>query len=394
MPVVQRGQSFQATVNNAKIEPKRWRRQFGSEIEAKAWEADSKLRLSRGELPDMGEGAQSVEYGPRTMRELADYMLKHHWSGTKSYKSTEINLNHMVELIGAETPLRKITFHTMNLCVAQLKEAGYPDDTINKKLSPARMCFKFASNSQRRWMDHVPDMPFYKPGEGRIRWFSDDEEAAMLKWCKERLHYLLWDYIVVSLDTGLRQGEVLNLKARNLYHEGRVTVWGQRTELDKGTKAANTRVVPLTPRAKEVLERLAIDNPGKLFPITKDQLLGMWNKMRDGLGFKDDPEFVAHVCRHTFCTRLVRAKVNLAVIQKLAGHERIETTLKYTKVDDDVLIEAIAELAARSEVVYTPSSSGASHLPHDTVVCHPTAGARSKADGTDPNLLKFQRKTA
>jgi integrase len=266
------------------------------------------------------------------------------WAGTKASKSTEINLNHMVKIIGAETKLTTINAHVVNLAVAQLKEEGYPETTINKKLSPARVCFKYAA--EQGWMDRVPAMPFYKPGEGRIRWFTDAEEQDMLKWCRSRLHDDLADYIMVSFDTGLRQGEVLSLKARNIA-DGRVTVWGQRTAVDRGTKASNTRIVPLTPRAREILERRALNNPGLLFGVTKDQLTGMWNRMRDGLGFKLDPEYVPHAMRHTFCTRLVRLKVNLAVIQKLAGHLRIETTLKYVHVDDDVLLEAIASLAPR-----------------------------------------------
>jgi integrase len=338
------------------------------------------------------DNTESTDFRPTTMGKLAEYMVRHKWSGTKAEKSTLINLNHMVKIIGADTKLTSITAHTINLAVATLKEAGYPETTINKKLSPARVCFKYAAD--QGWMDRVPSMPFYKPGEGRIRWFSEAEEEAMLAWCRATLNDLLWDYIVVSIDTGMRQGEVLELKARNMYAPGRVTLWGRRTVTDKGTKAANTRVIPLTPRAREVLERLTPDHGGNLFPITKDQLTGMWNRMRDALGFKEDPEYVPHVLRHTFCTRLVKAKVNLAVIQKLAGHERIETTLKYIKVDDDVLVEAIGSLASRTEVVYTPTPSGTAVADAADVACHSNHVGPSNERGGADNVLIMQRKSA
>lgn len=395
MPVVQRGQSYQATVNH---KGERYRRQFPSEIEARAWEASTKLALSRGEKPDMGDShARSGEFRPTTLGELATYMLKHHWANTKAYKSAKINLDHMVKLIGPDTRLLAITAHVINITITALKDGGYPEVTINKKLSPLRVCFKYAVD--QGWMDKVPTMPFYKPGEGRIRWFTDAEEKAMLAWCRSTMHDLLWDYIVVSFDTGMRQGEVLTLKARNL-HEGRVTVWGQRTETDNGTKAGNTRIIPLTPRAREVLERRAEEvsegrsNTGLLFPVTKDQLHGMWERMRGALGYASDPEYVPHAMRHTFCTRLVRAKVNLAVIQKLAGHLRIETTLKYVHVDDDVLVEAIGSLAPRVEVGYTPSPSGTDVADAETVACHTSEVAPSIVERDTNNLLILQRKLA
>jgi integrase len=345
MPIVQRGQSFQVTVNNAKVEPKRWRRQFTTEIEARAWEADAKLRVSRGEQPDMGESkATTTGERPGTLRELANYMLKHHWAGSGSVKTTTINMNTMVEIIGPDTKIGEISSHTVNVALGMLRDQyNYPNVTINKKLSTLRVILKYAL--KEGWIDRLPNIPFFKTGEGRIRFFTPEEEKEQLDWCKATLNYDLLDYIVVSYDTGMRQGEVLELKSRNVADK-RVTLWGRKTELDRGTKAGNTRSIPLTPRAREVLERRAMDlKPHELlFPFTKDQLKGMWNRMRDALGFTDDPEYVAHVMRHTFCTRLVKAKVNLAVIQKLAGHLRIETTLRYVKVDDDVMVEAIEDL--------------------------------------------------
>ncbi|WP_165823405.1 tyrosine-type recombinase/integrase [Metarhizobium album] len=273
----------------------------------------------------------------------------------KSYKTAKVNLDHIVRLIGPRTKLPSITSHTINVAIAQLKQAEYPPCTINKKVSPLRFCLKYAVEQQ--WLKRLPTMPFYKPTEGRLRWFTSAEEARMLRWCRAHLCDLLWDYIVVSLDTGLRQSEVLNLKARNV-NEGRVTVWGARTQDDWGTKAGNTRVVPLTPRAREVLERLSLDNPGRLFPVSKDQLFGSWQRMRQALGYARDPEFVPHAMRHTFCTRLVKANVNLAVIQKLAGHLRIETTLKYVHLDDDVLVEAIELLNEHRVGIISSNASG------------------------------------
>jgi site-specific recombinase XerD len=52
-----------------------------------------------------------------------------------------------------------------------------------------------------------------------------------------------------------------------------------------------------------------------------------------------------HCLRHTFCTELAKAGVPVHVIKRLAGHESIETTLKYmhaTERDLDSAVEALA----------------------------------------------------
>ena len=51
-----------------------------------------------------------------------------------------------------------------------------------------------------------------------------------------------------------------------------------------------------------------------------------------------------HTARHTYATLLLSKDVNLAFIQKLLGHQRIETTQIYADIIDNKLIEATEKL--------------------------------------------------
>lgn len=390
MPIIQRGQSFQATINH---KGQRYRRQFPSHLEAQQWELETKIALTKGLSPDMGEvaAARSGEFRANTIGELMTYLIAHKWTGTKGEKAAIINAKHIVRVIGEDTGLRQVSSHTVNLAVAKLREENYPEVTINKKLSPLRVALKYAM--EQGWIDRLPTMPFFKPGEGRLRYFTQEEEQDMLDWCISHGQFDLWDYIVVSMDTGLRQGEVLTLKNRNV-HAGRVTVWGQRTATDNGTKAGNTRTIPLTPRALEVCKRRGTDNPSVLFGFNKDQITRMWNAMRDALGFADDPEYVPHAMRHTFCSRLVMNKTNLVVVQRLAGHLRIETTCRYVHLDDDALVDAIASLAPRLDSVYEANPTATPEMPHANVACHNEGVSPSNTRPGVGNVLNLQRKSA
>lgn len=53
-----------------------------------------------------------------------------------------------------------------------------------------------------------------------------------------------------------------------------------------------------------------------------------------------------HDLRHTFASRLVMAGVPFRAVQMLLGHERIETTLRYSHLGDTHLGEAVERLTA------------------------------------------------
>ncbi len=53
-----------------------------------------------------------------------------------------------------------------------------------------------------------------------------------------------------------------------------------------------------------------------------------------------------HRCRHTYGTRLLRAGVNIRVVQRLMRHASLATTAAYTAVDEDEMRSAISRLSA------------------------------------------------
>lgn len=267
------------------------------------------------------------------MQELGDYLVRYHWHAMKSAKSSMINMQHMVGLLGPSKDYRTITDHTCKLVIAHLQDRGYPASTINKKLSALRMALKYAR--KQGWMHHSVEIQHFKEGEGRLRFFTDNEENALLDFFLGVDDQDMHDYVIVSIDCGFRQGEVLAMEGKDV-DDRKAAVWD--------TKNGRRRAVPMPPRARDVLLRRKREFPGTLFPMSKDSLKYRWQNAREALGFVDDAEFVPHVMRHTFCTRLANLGVSVQVIKKLAGHERIETTLKYVRLSDEALFAAIQKL--------------------------------------------------
>jgi integrase len=392
MPITQRGQSFQVAVSH---KGERFRRQFPTHLEAQQWELDCKLRFSKGERPDMGENSSAGgSFVIKVFGELGEYLIRHHWTGTRGEKGAVINMRHMIRIIGAQTLIAKIDRHTINLALAALRDEGYPDSTVNKKLSTVRVALNYALGEG--WIAKVPEIPFFDPGEGRERVFTAEEEKAQVAWCKAHGEQDLLDYITLGYDTGMRQGECLELRAHNL-DEDVLVLRGAPTKRDRGTKAANTRRIPLTDRALKIILRRIDAAKGKaLFDgYDKDRLRRSWDAMRQDLGFTEDEEYVPHALRHSFCSRLVNDhNVNLKIVKELAGHLRLETTEKYVHLHEDAMSRAIAMLAPRGNSVYTPATTRSVSVPHANVSCHADGVEDSIEPRTGDNVLELQRKSA
>jgi site-specific recombinase XerD len=57
-----------------------------------------------------------------------------------------------------------------------------------------------------------------------------------------------------------------------------------------------------------------------------------------------DKRVSMHTLRHCFATHLLEQKVDIRVIQTLLGHKKLETTVTYTHVANDVLRQVISPL--------------------------------------------------
>jgi integrase len=140
---------------------------------------------------------------------------------------------------------------------------------------------------------------------------------------------------VMLLRTGMRIGELLNLKATDVDLPERVV------KIYKGEKNSIGRVVYLSDDAAAALEAwLKIRDSSKryLFYGVNGRLgytgvtarfKGIWDKA--GLLYKG---YTLHCMRHTFATDLLNAGMRLECLQQLLGHSSIEVTRIYARLSD------------------------------------------------------------
>ena len=263
---------------------------------------------------------------PVTLKELVRKSGNTIWQGKAYHKSAISNLCDAVEILG-NPPLNQIDTEMIDDYISVISATVKPA-TVNRKLSNLHTLLKFARD--RGWLETIPKFTWQPEENERIRWLSADEEKQLLS-LMEAIDPQYAAFCETLIHTGLRRGELLSLQ--------RDQIDGDYLRLWK-TKTKKARSVPLTDRAKELVNQWAP------FSINLSQFRTAWLKCKKAMGLEQDSDFVLHMLRHTTATRLLDSSDNIVVVQKMLGHKKIATTLRYAHISDASLLDAV-RLAAK-----------------------------------------------
>lgn len=142
--------------------------------------------------------------------------------------------------------------------------------------------------------------------------------------------------ILVLLRTGMRIGEVLRLKVRNL------DIRERKIHIYEGEKNCLGRVVYLSDDALMALKlwlRKRKPQTEYLFPGLQHKHLG-YTQSRNifvkyiGVAGLQNKGYMIHSLRHTFASELLNAGMRLECLQLLLGHRDIEMTRRYARLTD------------------------------------------------------------
>lgn len=152
--------------------------------------------------------------------------------------------------------------------------------------------------------------------------------------------------VLLALNTGLRRGELLQLRWRDVRLEQRLlTVRGE------GAKTGQTRHVPLNTEAVTVLTNWKPASPapdGFVFPGSDattplTEARGAWEGILKKAAIVS---FRFHDTRHTFASKLVMAGVDLNTVRELLGHRKIAMTLRYAHLAPEHKAAAVERLVS------------------------------------------------
>jgi integrase len=346
----------------------------GSSRDAKRFERDLKNEMRAGNLV-----AQKEEQRPiPTLRDFSDewfqaYVVPNNKPSEQDNKRITLD-KHLLPYFGHLT-LDNIDTYGIEQFKAQQNRKGYAPASINLHLGCLRKCLQCAME----WglIEINPAMTVKKVKNDAEKWtFLDfDEAEVFLAAASDKWRPAL----VVTMDTGLRRGEVLALRWRDIDWTNRLV--NVRHTLYKGTlqtpkSKGSRRSIPMTERVFETLTALrrtpaALEaeyvfssetgtplDPGNLRrALTATLKRAKMRKIR------------YHDIRHTFASHLAMAGVPIRTIQELMGHQTMDMTLKYAHLTEGHQREAMDKLQHQlqrfrnTQGCSTKSSSRISHIP-------------------------------
>jgi integrase/recombinase XerD len=164
---------------------------------------------------------------------------------------------------------------------------------------------------------------------------------------------------------GLRAGEVIRLQVKHIDSAQKII----RIEQSKGRKDRN---VMLSPETLDLLRQWWKARPSRydaatpaqerwLFPgirhgkpMTTRQLSRLFHEAAEAAGIKKS--VTLHSLRHSFATHLLERGTDIRVIQALLGHDKLDTTARYTRVATGMIANIKSPLDLLSQPRKKPKS--------------------------------------
>ncbi|NPA11479.1 MAG: tyrosine-type recombinase/integrase [Epsilonproteobacteria bacterium] len=216
--------------------------------------------------------------------------------------------------------------NTIDITPYRLKIATLSKKTIAKKISALRSFFDFLKDEGHK---------FKIVGDEHIKVPKTLPKPVSLEHIKEALKTAtLEEYvaIMVIFGLGLRISEAADIKLSDIKGE-----W-----IEIHGKGSKTRLLPLHPNLKELIEKYLKLHPKKEYLFEKDgkkrgeaNLRYLIQKAFKRVGLHITP----HQLRHSFATYLLENGARINDVSELLGHEFISTTQIYTKLSNSLKLK-------------------------------------------------------
>jgi integrase/recombinase XerD len=227
------------------------------------------------------------------------------------------------------------TCEDIRLFQLHLAESGMSICNRNRIMTGVRFLFRVTL----RRLDLAAEIYHIREPEKIPQVMSPDETRRLLAVASSLKVQVL---LSLAYGCGLRAGEVVRLKVKHIDSAQKII----RIEQSKGRKDRN---VMLSPETLDLLRQWWKVRPPRydaglpvqerwLFPsrktagrpMTTRQLSRLFHEAADAAGIKKSVPL--HVLRHSFATHLLDRGIDIRIIQALLGHEKLDTTARYTRV--------------------------------------------------------------
>ena len=283
-----------------------------------------------------------------TVAEFAKRYFEHVRDEKRSYKRDAGVLKTLVAFMGDKHLDQLAPFDFQRYKAERLQGKTVSKATINRELAICKTMLARAVDWGELEYNPAERVKLYTEPERDGRVLTPEEQALLVTACGPDLRPL----VIVALRTGLRRGELFQLKWSHVdLRAGLLTVSGEES------KSGKARTVPLDPVVQGMLETLPLPREKYVFPGRNGQRRTTVQKSWDRACRRAGIQTVAysetgraeiwpglHDLRRTFATELAANRVDGFALQRIMGHASIKTTERYVLPTDETLRAAINSL--------------------------------------------------
>jgi integrase len=217
--------------------------------------------------------------------------------------------------------------------------------TVRSELNVLARAIEYA---RREWGVYLVANPIRsvrlpKENPGRERRLLPGEEERLLIECRAARAPFLEAAVIVAIETGMRQSEILRLRWDKIDLERRVAVLPD-------TKNGESRAVPLTRRAVAAIEstktlreykwrrQRTYTDDGPFSKVDPSVIRHSFMRARDKAGL---PDLRFHDLRHEATSRLFEKGLNVMEVASVTGHKTLSMLRRYSHLSMEHLLDKL-----------------------------------------------------
>ena len=291
--------------------------------------AKRQVEVAQGKHPELKRRAKTRfdEFGQV-------YLQTHAIPNKRSWKTSDAGLVNSLSQFFGGMYLHEITSYDVERYKTKRSEEVSPA-TVNRSLSCLRCMFNRAIAWGYVASNPVSRVRFFKEDNQRLRYLDVGEIQRLLIQSAQRLRAV----IIVAINTGMRKGEIRDLKWKDVdFKQGVITLLR--------TKSGKARYIPINTACRNVLSSIA-KHPESEYVFCKRD--GTSYDVRKGFetakkraGIQD---FRFHDLRHTFASHMAMSGADLTTLRDLLGHQDFSLTLRYAHLSPDYKARAVERLS-------------------------------------------------
>jgi len=264
---------------------------------------------------------------------FADEYMEYAKLNKKSWLRDEISLKHLIPHFKGMSLLKINPKHIEDYKRKRLDKVK--PATVNRELTLLKFMFSLARKWKYANENPVKEVKFFQERQLIIHTLNKEEAIKLMAVAADHLKPI----IMLALNTGMRRGEILNLRWNDVDFD-------RQFIYIKETKSGMMRKVPMNSLVIDSLKKLERKNSFVFQnPKTDERLKHIrtaFYTARRKIGLDD---FRFHDLRHTAATWMVTEGIDLVTVKEILGHSDIKTTMRYAHPTPENKRKAVDALA-------------------------------------------------